>query len=414
MLPKKQFNAATSRLQDILTTSDFLQMLRYRLTTESKGDQYADVISCLAGIPDDFSEKPLLDRRRAENYLANALYGRNHSQIAHLMNGNHLVMDHEFGKCAEIYGKYIQTFATFCGGEDEVVESHGRALAKRLRATAPEDFHVSYQGYSTDAGRFDHLRQFNVLFYVSFLDIDVQIELTLLRGESSETVEPIYDTTALVLVNGMRLEEYGKMIGCQLLGEKDDYASIWDLEVLFSNVAYELASEGLQTDFYCAALPKKLLQDHQWKLNLDRNHIASREIKGKLLHPINTAIEAHHQRYSKEVVESVRGLKMYNRPLHDYDDTELTLNGFSVETGRLTSGELIFTRKSGTAISVSFSYANINGAPRIFQLTVNHNGDDLESYANTDELGSAGRFWGEVVDCLPKVIPYVSALMPPR
>ncbi|MCZ4337810.1 hypothetical protein [Shewanella colwelliana] len=410
MLTKQKFNAATSRLQDILTTSDLLQMLRYRLAKESTGGQYADVISCLTALPNDFCDKPLLDRRRAENYLANALYGRHHSQIAHLMRGDHLVKDDEFGKRAEIYGKCINHFATFVGGEDEVVEAHGRMLAKRLRAISPEDFHVSYQGYNIDVDRFGDLRQYNALCYVSFLDIEVHIELVLIRNESPETVEPILETTVLVEVKGMRLEEYGKMIGCQLLDEKDDYASIWDLEVLFSNVAYELAYEGRIIDFYCAALPRKLLQEHQWKLNLSRSFIAGRQIKGGVLHPINAAIEAHHERYSKEVLESVRGLIMYNRSFHDYDDVELTLKGFPDEISRLISGELIFTHKSGTAISVFFSYANVNGTPIIFQLNVRHNGEEIESFTDTVELGSAGRFWGEVVDCLPKVLPYVKVL----
>lgn len=85
MLPKKQFNSAVARLRDIATTTDLIQMLAHQLIRANDNGEHNELLALLSKTSPQFEGKPLLDRRRAENYLANALYGRNHSQIAHLL-----------------------------------------------------------------------------------------------------------------------------------------------------------------------------------------------------------------------------------------------------------------------------------------------------------------------------------------
>lgn len=414
MLSKKQFNAATERLQNILTTSDLLEMLRHRLTRENKDNQYTDVISHLEAIPNKFSDKTPLDRRRAENYLANTLYGKNHSQIAHLIKGHHEVKDHEFGKRAEMYGKFISNYGSDLSyGDCELVDAHAKALAKRLRATSPDDFKISYQGYRSDADKFDYITQSNVLMYVSFLNLNIQVEFVFLRDDSPEGDEPLEESFISITVNGMTLEEYGRVIGCQYLGEEDDYASLWSLEVLFSSVAYSMVCDGLPSDFYCLDIPKKLLQAHQWKLNLDRRYIADQVIKDKLLYPIESAIvDRSDGRYAKEIEKSVKGMSKFRKTRSKYDDDVLTLKGFThVKTSPIISGELLFTLSNTTSISICFSYHNEYGTAEIIQLEVKHNDNFIESCTDSAELDNFEYPWHSVVYNLKDSIPYINALV---
>ena len=221
MLSKKQFNAATERLQNIVTTSDLLEMLRHRLTHENKDNQYTDVISHLEGIPSKFSDKTPLDRRRAENYLAKTLYGKNHSQIAHLIKGSHLVKDEEFGKRAEMYGKFISNYGSDLSyGDCDLVNTHAKALGKRLRATSPDDFKISYQGYWSDANKFDYISQSNVLMYVSFLDLDIKVAAIekAIQGKIKDVAQQI-DAT-LTVVN--------ELVSREMISQQPDMSSYFN------------------------------------------------------------------------------------------------------------------------------------------------------------------------------------------
>lgn len=265
MLSKKQFNAATARLQKSVTTSDLLQMIRYQLT-QANQVKHTEIIAQLDVLSDEFKDTTCLDRRRAENYLARSLYGKNHSQIAHLLSGNNQVEDGEFGNRAEMYGKFIKFWGgPLSVGDDPLVDDHRKKLAKELRATSPESFKVSYQGYGSAAETFEHIYQYNVLMYVSLLDLDVEIELIFTRDETPDEIEPIEDVFISVSVNGMTLDQYRKNIGIQHLDKSDNYSTFCALETLFSGVAFGMVTRDVSglSDFYCLEYPEAMIKKHQ-------------------------------------------------------------------------------------------------------------------------------------------------------
>lgn len=419
MLSKKQYNAATARLQDALTTSDLLSMLRHQLTQENKDNQHSVMIEQLGDLSTQFKDKTPLDRRRAENYLAKSLYGKNHSQIAHLMTGSHLVNDEEFGGRAEMYGRFIKNYASsVMYGDDELVDKHAVVLAKQLRATPPENFKVSYQGYSCEVDKFDHLYQYNVLMYVSFLDLDIQIELVFIRDERDEQIEPLEESFISVTVNGMGLEAYGQKVGCQCLGDENNNVSIYALESLFSSVAYDMVERGslYLNDFYCSDFPEKLLKEHQWRLNLDRKHIADQLIKQKLLYAIENSItEKSGDRYSQDIKDSVKCISSRTYGNQAYDGISLQLKELSLEEHEdyiVFSGLISFTLpNNGTDISILYSYDNEYGINTLRHVEIKHNNDTLESLSKPDNLSSEDSDWWYVPYNLKKAIPYINSLI---
>lgn len=417
MLSKKQFNAATGRLQNELSASDLLSMLRHQLTQNNKDNQHSDLITQLGKLSTQLEDKKPLDRRRAENYLANALYGKNHSQIAHLMKGSHLVKDDEFGAKAEMYGKFIKNYGSNLSyGEDELVDKYASDLAKRLRATSPEEFKVSYQGYNCEVDKFDYLYQYNVLMYVSFLDLDIQVELVFIRDERDLEGEPLEECFISVTVNGMTLEEYGNKLGCQYLGDEHDNASLWALELLFSTVAYDMVQRGSHylDDFYCSDFPKKLLKEHKWRLNLDRKYIADHLIKSKLLYAIESSItDKAGDRYSQNIKNSVKGLS--SRTYRNAYDVILKVTEISLENFDdyiVFCGEVSFTiPNNGVIISILFSYDDEYETNTLRRVEVKHNNDMLESISEPDDLSSEESPWWYVTYNLKEAIPYINSLL---
>lgn len=415
MLSKKQFNAATGRLQDSLTTSDLLSMLRHQLTQNNKDNQHSDMIEQLGELSTQFEDKRPLDRRRAENYLAKSLYGKNHSQIAHLIKGDHKVNDKEFGGRAEMYGRFIRNYGDSASyGDDELVDQYANNLATRLRSTSPEEFKISYQGYNCEVDKFDHLYQYNVLMYASFLDLHIQVELVFHRDETPDELEPQEESFISVTINGMTLEEYGKKLGCQYLGDEHDNASIWALEALFSGVAYDMVERGnlYLHDFYCSDFPEKLLKEHKWRLNLDRKYIAEYLIKQKLLFALEISIsDKSRERYSQDIKDSVKGLS-----IRTYDKIILQVVETSTEKHEdyiVFYGEVSFTiPNNGVVISILFSYDNEYGINTLKQVDIKHNNTTLESISNADGLSSKDSTWWYVPYNLKKAIPYIHSLIP--
>jgi len=419
MLSKKQFNAATARLQDSLTTTDLLSMLRHQLTQKNKDNQHSDMIEKLGELSIQLEDKIPLDRKRAENYLAKSLYGKNHSQIAHLLNGSKLIKDDEFGGRAEMYGRFIKNYGSGASyGDDELIDKHANDLAERLRATSPEEFKISYQGYNCEVDKFDHLYQYNVLMYASFLDLHIQVEFVFLRDETPDEIEPLEESFLSVTVNGMSLEEYGNKLGCQYLGDEHDNASIWSLEVLFSGIAYGMVERGSINldDFYCSDFPEKLLKEHKWKLNLDRKYIADHLVKQKLLYAIESSITSKSKnRYSQDIKDSVTGLSSRTYGNKAYDSITLQAIEISIEKHEdyiVFYGEISFTLPSnGVVISILFSYEDEYGITTLRQVEIKHNNNTLESISNADKLSSKDSAWWYVPYNLKKAIPYINSLI---
>ena len=419
MLSKKQFNAATARLQKSLTTSDLLSMLRHQLNQANNNNLYSSVIEQLGDLSSTFKDAAPLDRRRAENYLANALYGKNHSQIAHLLGGNHLIKDEELGGRAEMYGKFIKVYGSSTNTyDDEIVDKHSRDLAKRLRTTSPEEFKISYQGYNCEVDTFDYLYQYNVLMYVSFLDLDIQVELVFIRDERDEAFEPSEELFTSVTINNMTLEEYGSKLGCQFLGNGHDSTSIWALDALFSCVAYSMVERGslYVDDFYCSDFPEKLLNEHKWRLNLDRKYIASHLIKQKLLFAIETSItDKAKDRYSQDIKDSIKGIASRTYGHTAYDDIKLKVIEISLEQFEdyiVFYGEVSFTiPNNGVVISILFSYDDEYGESTLRQVEVKYNTHSLEWLSDPDKLSSEDSPWWYVTYNLKEVIPYIHSLL---
>lgn len=269
MLSKKQFNAATGRLQDALTTTDLLSMLRHQLTQKNKDNQHSDLIMQLGELSTQFKDKTPLDRRRAENYLAKSLYGKNHSQIAHLLpKSDKLVSDYEFGMKAKHHGSFIEYFSSGSCFGDDVIDDHVKKLAKGLRESSSEDFHISYQGFYHPARLDRNFEQYNALMFLEFLDLEVIIEFVFTWR--TDDMEPISDCIEHVTINNQSTEHYAKLIGYT-----DTDIDEEDVSSFFMGIASKFAFDKANQpkDFYCTRYPKEKLLKHKWALNLiiDRN-----------------------------------------------------------------------------------------------------------------------------------------------
>lgn len=417
MLSKKQFNAAAARLQKSLTTSDLFQMLRYQLTQTDK-DRNTEIIAQLDVLSDGFKDTTWLDRRRAENYLANSLYGKNHSQIAHLLDGNKQITDEEFGYRAEMYGKFIKFWGgPLSVGDDPLVEDHKKNLAKKLRATSPESLKVSYQGYNYAAEEFEHIHQYNVLMYVSLLDLDIEIELIFTRDESPDEIEPIEDVFISVSVNGMDLEQYGKKIGLLHSDKAIHYSTIWSLETLFSGVAFELVTkdESGLNDFYCLDYPEKMMKKHQWRLSRDRKYIAETLVKNHSLWSISSSIsDVKNVKFSKRLKNLMKAISEASH-IDSYKNVSLMLKGFSQENSTdedIISGEItLIIPKFDATIVIRVSYDNDDTDKEITNLEIIINGEFIESCSDGKKIKNTKYAWWYVAYRLRNTIPMINSLL---
>lgn len=417
MLSKKQFNAATARLQKSVTTSDLLQMIRYQLT-QANQVKHTEIIAQLDVLSDEFKDTTCLDRRRAENYLARSLYGKNHSQIAHLLSGNNQVEDGEFGNRAEMYGKFIKFWGgPLSVGDDPLVDDHRKKLAKELRATSPESFKVSYQGYGSAAETFEHIYQYNVLMYVSLLDLDVEIELIFTRDETPDEIEPIEDVFISVSVNGMTLDQYRKNIGIQHLDKSDNYSTFCALETLFSGVAFGMVTRDVSglSDFYCLEYPEAMMKKHQWRLNRDRKYIAETLIKAHFLNSISMSISnMANGKVSKRIKNLMEAIFEAGH-IDSYSNYSLMLKGFSYENAShedIITGEITFTTPNFDAtIVIRLGYENDDTYQEITHLEIIINGEFIESCSDSKKMHDTEYAWRSVVNRLMNTIPMINSLL---
>lgn len=413
MLSKKQFNAATNRLQKIVTTSDLIQMLRHQITQVNRENQFADFINQIDDISAVLKETQPLDRRRAENYLANAIYGKNHSQIAHLIKGSHRIDDKEFGGRAEIYGKFIKSLGAGYHYElAPLIDVHAIDLAKKLRTTSPEDFKVSYCGFSSESGRFDNMHQYNVLMYVSFLDLDIQIEFIFIRDESSERREPFEEFFSHISLNGMSLNEYGKKIVCKHVDDYCEDSYEFALESIFLNVISEMVTRDTSKtyDFYCLEFPESLMKKHVWNLNFDSKYIANNLIKGYIISAVKLSFyddnrELDHERI-KEVFSCDEDFNI--------DKFVLNLSGFlqkDIENNYVSGSIHLLNKKYDANISIKFSYDNDYDFKFITRMDVFINDGIIYSCSDEETLNGDNYPLRNVVFNLRTVIPYINALV---
>lgn len=272
MLSKKQFNAATARLQECITTEDVFHMLRHQLTKNDNDELLTDKLSLLEELFTYFNNVRPLDRRRAENYLSKSLYGKNHSQIAHLMpEVNKSESDSDYGMRYKLYGQFIEFFSSSSINEHEAIVAYKNNLSKRLRQSSPEHFHISYQGFDTPIchGSFS---QFNTLTYIEFLDLNIVIEFSYTWCKNSLDYEPEENYLLNITINSQTIEEISQSINQINTDNIEDEVSMLFAFLPFS-MGYVCCNQT--TDFYCKKFPKEMLLQHKWSIDISKKNLAA-------------------------------------------------------------------------------------------------------------------------------------------
>lgn len=272
MLSKKQFNAATARLQECITTEDVFHMLRHQLTKTDNDELLTDKLSLLEELFNYFNDVRPLDRRRAENYIAKSLYGKNHSQIAHLMpESNKSESNHDYGIRCKFYGQFIELFSSSSINEHEAIVAYKKTLSDRLRESSPEDFYISYQGFDTPIchGNFS---QFNTLTYIEFLDLKIVIELSYMKCEDGLNYEPEENYLLNITINSQTIEEISQSINQINTDNIGD-----ELSMLFAFIPFSMGYVRYNParDFYCKKFPKEMLVQHKWSIDISKKNLAA-------------------------------------------------------------------------------------------------------------------------------------------
>lgn len=411
MLSKKQFNAATARLQKELTTSDLISMLGHQLTKENKDNQHSNIIEQLGALSAEFQDKTPLDRRRAENYLAKSLYGKNHSQVAHQMSGDNAISDEEFGCRSEIYGRFIRNYANQPDfKEDKIIDNYAKNIAKNLRTSSPDEFKVSYKGYCNKVDSFSYLSQYNVLMYLSFLDLNIQIEFVFIRDERDSEVEPLEEYLTFITVNEMNLVEFGKKIGCKILDLNND-DDLFKLEVLFSGVVFEMISreELYFKDFYCLDYPKELLDNHKWKLCLDRKSIAKNFIVNNLFDSLKNNLLENSNDFLSERFKNSISEALINTNRIDYSNNVLldiepdTYDDFIEFRTNIN----FFLKNSEDVISINFSHKDKYAEGNLENIIIKYNNAIISVSNNHD---THEYLWHSIIYNLKSVMPFINLL----
>lgn len=241
MLPKKQFNGAVARLRDIATTPDLMQMLAHQLTKANDDGEHNELLALLSKADPQLEGTKLLDRRRAENYLANALYGRNHSQVAHMMpkdtplepahKGATLETSTDTGmasdtdserlpakEAAALRKKLLNRLIEHLGRRPhhlstnnkkyETMRQYGVALSRQLNA-ADEDacnFQVGIIGAAAPSTIYSTEAYHVAVVFVTFLSIEMRVELAYTRGLRSPLIDTVFESRTIV--NGLGIKGY--------------------------------------------------------------------------------------------------------------------------------------------------------------------------------------------------------------
>tara|TARA_B100001245_G_scaffold236569_1_gene228368 strand:+ start:7274 stop:8536 length:1263 start_codon:yes stop_codon:yes gene_type:complete len=210
MLSKTQFNAAVKRLQAQLTPQHLFKMLEKSIDKDTCNEN--DVAKSLESLKSSLSGNTPLDRRRAENYLANALYGQNHSQIAHKLIDDKNITNEDLAKRYEVYGLLLNYFNPDCWGATDgvYIDDTKEHFFTKLKDTSINDFEVNY--FNFDRCQEDTTNSIKVMhgvFMVNFKDTAITAEVIYYRDNNSiswrNRPDAIYGT---VSVNNTSLADY--------------------------------------------------------------------------------------------------------------------------------------------------------------------------------------------------------------
>ncbi len=210
MLSKTQFNAAVKRLQAQLNPQHLFKMLEKSIDKDTCNE--SDVAKNLESLKSSLSKDMPLDRRRAENYLANALYGQNHSQIAHKLIDDKNINNKNLAKRYEVYGLLLNYFSPDCWGDadNEHIDDTKEHFFNKLKDTSINDFEVNYfnfDNFHEDDTRF--IKVMHGVFMVKFKDTTITAEVIYYRNQNSiswqNQPDAIYGT---VSVNNTLLVDY--------------------------------------------------------------------------------------------------------------------------------------------------------------------------------------------------------------
>ncbi len=365
MLSKKQFNGSVARLRNIATAEDLIQMLTHQLN-KADADKHADLIAQLNEIAPTLQDTQLLDRRRAENYLANTLYGRNHSQVVHLFG--HTPDDYTFGVKLSLMGELIVAISDHVGSRDyshykndPYYKAHRRVgfeLLDKLRMTNPEDFHAALYGFEYHHERFDQAYNTRSLAYIAFEGTELVIEVdTIELGDNDEEreVDDVFDyIVKRVTLNGKPIDD----LPFSYFGVQEDDASGWDGVCS----VYEIIAEKLallkHPDFFCGKYTASTVEDHEWLITTPPRDTAKHLLIDLVLGSVHIAVNGDfegHDSYPADVVEKVKSLRVYL----NYQ-CRVEAKGFHYEglyPAFDQSGQLIFSSPdNGRSVTVECSY----------------------------------------------------------
>lgn len=210
MLSKTQFNAAVKRLQAQLIPQHLLKMLEKSIDKDTCNEN--DVAKNLESLKSSLLGDTPLDRRRAENYLANALYGQNHSQIAHKLIDDRKIANEDLAKRYEVYGLLLNYFSPDSWGtaDNEHIDDTKEHFFTKLKDTSINDFNVNYFNFNNlRSDNNNCIKVVHGVFMVEFKDIAITAEVMYYRNQNSISWQNLPDAIhGTVSINNTLLVDY--------------------------------------------------------------------------------------------------------------------------------------------------------------------------------------------------------------
>jgi hypothetical protein len=394
LISKKRFNSAVSRLQNSLTSSHLFKMLSHQLHKSNTHDQYTDTIKQLEVLSEKFQDNHPLDRRRSEDYLSNALYGKSHSQISHLMlKDNKTISSIEIGKKARYYGIFLDNIAPYISNDP-----FAKILYDKLTSITYNDFNVSFQGYEKPIDTYGDDKLYKTVAYVSFSDFSFTYEFSYTQGSDKRVPFGNAEWCSFdVQIDGLNGDEYADKImketGVEYDGDR--------VRELLTEFLYEQVDNHHDfKDFYCTAIPKNVLDNHKY------TRISSKK---------DTIVELLSYNITSLLMFEFREI---NFPFfNSSSDLEIVFSGFSLAPDNNPSekeyqGSIsISSQESELKINVVFDYNFVKeeGFPNLIYKS------NLAIFANNENILSRkisvhNRYNCRISDFISNKIHYLSAL----
>lgn len=228
LLSKRQFKAGVERLRAQLVPSSLFTMISKALE-KSSSPLTSEESSLLSGIEKRIgSDVQLLDRRRAEGFLSNALYAQPYSRVAHKMLPDKKLpkIISEWESMSEHYRMYgvllgrLNPHYVGTTADMKVVLSY---VYERLLSTPMDNFSVYAKG--TEQVMCDDLFRRSSVDYnairFEFSDLRIDMEAVYATSLDDGMYGRDYEGTSRVAINGVSISDFSKSLGVMLDGEEE-------------------------------------------------------------------------------------------------------------------------------------------------------------------------------------------------